>query len=74
MTAADGAEKAGPAPFPWEAAMEAGLSRLRLPAPDFWRMTPRELASALGLSAQSGAAPDRAGLARMMREFPDDAV
>lgn len=54
--------------------MAAGLSRLRLPARDFWRMTPRELAAALGLSAGRGGAPDRAGLARMMRQFPDDAA
>ncbi|MET0359849.1 MAG: phage tail assembly chaperone, partial [Pararhizobium sp.] len=36
----DGEDGAAPAPFPWEAAMEAGLSRLRLPARDFWGMTP----------------------------------
>ncbi|SES15679.1 phage conserved hypothetical protein [Rhizobium sp. NFR03] len=52
--------------------MEAGLSRLRLPARDFWRMTPRELAAALGLVTKHGAAPDRAGLSRMMMQFPDD--
>ncbi|WP_082477091.1 rcc01693 family protein [Rhizobium sp. Leaf371] len=74
MTAAGGEESAAPAPFPWEAVMAAGLSRLRLPARDFWRMTPRELAAALGLSAGRGGAPDRAGLARMMRQFPDDAA
>ncbi|TCQ28909.1 putative phage protein (TIGR02216 family) [Rhizobium sp. PP-CC-3G-465] len=54
--------------------MEAGLSRLRLPARDFWRLTPRELAAALGLGVRKGAAPDRAGLSRMMRQFPDDAA
>ncbi|CZT34567.1 rcc01693 family protein [Rhizobium sp. 9140] len=70
----DGEAGAAPAPFPWEAAMEAGLSRLRLPARDFWRMTPRELAAALGLAMRKGAAPDRAGLSRMMTQFPDGAA
>lgn len=52
--------------------MEAGLCRLRLPARNFWRMTPRELAAALGLMTRNGAAPDRAGFSRMMMQFPDD--
>ncbi len=70
----DGEDGAAPAPFPWEAAMEAGLFRLRLTARDFWGMTPRELAAALGLGVRKGAAPDRAGLSRMMTHFPDGAA
>lgn len=57
--------------FPWEAAMRFGLGVLRLPPRDFWRMTPRELASAWG--AVMG---DRGPLARneldtLMERFPD---
>ena len=37
------------AAFPWEAVLHAGLCRMRLAANDFWAMTPRELAYALGL-------------------------
>lgn len=72
MSAVDGEDGAAPAPFPWEAVLEAGLSRLRLPVRDFWQMTPRELAAALGARVRRGAAPDRAGLSRMMTQFPDD--
>jgi uncharacterized phage protein (TIGR02216 family) len=58
-------------PFPWEGAMRFGLGVLRLPPRDFWRMTPRELASAWG--AVMG---DRGPLARneldaLMERFPD---
>lgn len=56
--------------FPWAEAMALGFGRLRLSARDFWRLTPRELAAALG----PGAAPprlDRAGLDRLMARFPD---
>jgi uncharacterized phage protein (TIGR02216 family) len=50
--------------------MTAGLSRLRLPAETFWRMTPRELAAALGRAA-GPATPGRAWLLRMISDFPD---
>jgi uncharacterized phage protein (TIGR02216 family) len=53
--------------------MTAGLSRLRLPARDFWQMTPRELAAALGLGGGE-AATGRTALARMMAQFPDGAA
>ena len=36
-----------PEPFPWDAAMAAGLGTLRLAPRDFWSMTPRELDAAL---------------------------
>lgn len=53
--------------------MAAGLGLLRLPPEQFWRMTPRELACALGTYAP---APDlalrRSGLEKLMERFPDD--
>lgn len=65
---------AAPAPFPWEEAMGAGLGLLRLPADQFWRLTPRELAAALGTLAPRRAAPlPRAGLDALMARFPDGA-
>ncbi|MFC6445531.1 rcc01693 family protein [Shinella zoogloeoides] len=57
--------------FPWEAALHAGLCRMRLSAKDFWAMTPRELGFALGLLRPSSAAPGRAALAGLMQAFPD---
>ncbi|HQS10239.1 MAG TPA: phage tail assembly chaperone [Xanthobacteraceae bacterium] len=61
-------------PFPWEEAMRAGLGLLRLPPDQFWRMTPRELAAALSAFAPDPRAGlDRAGLAALMRRFPDTA-
>ncbi|MGB3875227.1 MAG: rcc01693 family protein [Shinella zoogloeoides] len=63
----------GEAPaFPWEAVLHAGLCRMRLPARDFWAMTPRELGFALGLLRPSAGTPGRAGLAALMRAFPDN--
>lgn len=50
--------------------MQAGLGHLRLPPDAFWRMTPRELAAALGLMAAREAC-DRARLLDLMRRFPD---
>lgn len=58
--------------FPWEAALSAGLCRMRLSPKDFWAMTPRELAFALGLLRPAPAAPGRAALAALMRAFPDN--
>jgi len=59
------------AAFPWEAALHAGLCRMRLAAKDFWTMTPRELAFALGLIRPHPAAPGRDTLTALMRVFPD---
>ncbi|WP_047308467.1 rcc01693 family protein [Rhodopseudomonas palustris] len=59
-------------PFPWAEAMQLGLGVLRLPPDQFWRMTPRELASALIGARGDVAAPlDRGGLAELMRRYPD---
>lgn len=70
MSAASGAPEEVPA-FPWEAALHAGLCRMRLSAKDFWAMTPRELGFALGLLRPSPAVPGRAALAALMLAFPD---
>ncbi len=63
----------GPAAFPWDAVMAAGLGRLALTPDAFWRTTPRELAAALGLgrTGGGGVAPGRTTLADLMRRFPD---
>lgn len=54
--------------------MRAGLGLLRLSPDQFWRMTPRELAAALSAFAPDPRAGlDRAGLAALMRRFPDTA-
>ena len=59
-------------PFPWEAAMRFGLGVLRLPPRDFWRMTPRELASAWGaVMGDRGGALGRGELDGLMERFPD---
>jgi uncharacterized phage protein (TIGR02216 family) len=64
-------------PFPWDAAMTAGLGRLRLAPDDFWSMTPRELDAALrgafGLSSLQPAMT-RSDLAALMTAFPDNEV
>jgi uncharacterized phage protein (TIGR02216 family) len=51
--------------------MQAGLGHLRLSPRDFWSMTPRELAAALGLTARAANAPSRAAFDALMRAFPD---
>ncbi|MGP9811899.1 rcc01693 family protein [Rhodopseudomonas sp. NSM] len=59
-------------PFPWAEAMQFGFGVLRLSSDQFWRMTPRELASALTGARGAIAAPlDRGGLDDLMRRFPD---
>lgn len=63
-----------PEPFPWDAAMTAGLGTLRLAPHDFWSMTPRELDAALrgalGLVAATPAMT-RSDLKALMAAFPD---
>ncbi|GAA4182214.1 hypothetical protein GCM10007923_34850 [Shinella yambaruensis] len=44
---------------------------MRLSAKDFWAMTPRELAFALGVLRPVPPAPGRDALAALMRAFPD---
>ncbi|RJF74355.1 rcc01693 family protein [Rhodopseudomonas palustris] len=59
-------------PFPWAEAMQFGLGTLRLSPDAFWRMTPRELASAL-IGARGGVVTplSRGGLDDLMRRYPD---
>jgi uncharacterized phage protein (TIGR02216 family) len=58
--------------FPWKEAMRFGLGALRLPPEAFWKMSPRELASAWGAIAGDRQDPlDRAGLETLMERFPD---
>lgn len=52
--------------------MAFGFGRLRLSSDAFWRLTPRELAAAIGRETGPAHAPlDRAGLAALMARFPD---
>ncbi|WP_421594552.1 rcc01693 family protein [Shinella sp. M27] len=60
------------AAFPWEAVLHAGLCRMRLSTRDFWAMTPRELAYALGLLRPRSLATQRADLTALMLAFPDE--
>lgn len=61
-----------PLPFPWEAAMGAGLGLLRLPPEQFWRLTLRELSAALAALAPPRPAPlPRGRLFDLMTRFPD---
>jgi uncharacterized phage protein (TIGR02216 family) len=70
-------ERRAPEPFPWDAAMTAGLGMLRLSPDDFWSMTPRELDAAM--RGAFGIAPmqpamTRSDLMAMMAAFPDNEV
>ncbi|NKB82954.1 rcc01693 family protein [Brucella grignonensis] len=58
-------------PFPWDEVMRAGFGLLRLSSKDFWAMTPRELAAALGPVLRNTYAPSRATLDALMHAFPD---
>ncbi|MBE7733656.1 rcc01693 family protein [Devosia faecipullorum] len=59
-------------PFPWKDAMRFGLGVLRLSPEAFWKMTPRELASAWGAVMGERSGPlDRRGLENLMEHFPD---
>lgn len=53
--------------------MGLGLGVLRLPPDAFWRMTPRELAAAAGLSRTAGGL-SRLELDALMVAFPDGQV
>ena len=59
-------------PFPWKQAIGFGLGVLRLSPEQFWRMTPRELAYAIETVTGRSAPLDRAGLAQLMKSYPDD--
>jgi len=55
--------------------MAFGLGTLRLSPDSFWRMTPRELAAAMGAVLGPRAAPiDRASFAALRARFPDDSA
>ena len=59
-------------PFPWDAAMRFGFGVLRLPARDFWALTPRELAAAWGaVMGDRGGPLERRDLSELMERFPD---
>ena len=63
-----------PEPFPWDAAMAAGLGTLRLAPSVFWAMTPCELEAALRGAYGFGAQPtpmSRCDLAALMEAYPD---
>jgi uncharacterized phage protein (TIGR02216 family) len=67
-------ERRGAEPFPWDAAMTAGLGMLRLAPDAFWSMTPRELDAALrGALGLVAAMPPmtRSDLAALMALYPD---
>lgn len=60
--------------FPWDEAMRLGFGVMRLSSREFWGLTPRELAAALGGGPPGGrgAPPSRAGLSELMRRYPDE--
>ncbi len=62
-----------PEPFPWDAAMSAGLGTLRLAPNVFWAMTPRELDAALRGALGLGGSMTREGLSALMAAYPDAA-
>jgi uncharacterized phage protein (TIGR02216 family) len=64
-------ERAERAPFPWETVLHVGLHLLRLPARDFWALTPREFWAVSGGMKPLAAGLERAGLEELMRVFPD---
>ncbi|WP_037088788.1 rcc01693 family protein [Rhizobium sp. CF080] len=59
-------------PFPWDAVMHAGLCLLRLPAKDFWALTPVEFFTITGGLGPQRVTMERAGLEALMTAFPDD--
>lgn len=59
-------------PFPWRPAMQFGFGVLRLPAHDFWQLTPRELSAAFDAYGGTRTAPPRRDdLTTLMERFPD---
>lgn len=51
--------------------MHMGLGLLRLEATAFWRLTPVELAAALGGMRPKAETPGHDGLRALMRMYPD---
>jgi len=60
-------------PFPWDVVMHVGLCLLRLPAKDFWTLTPVEFFLMTSGARPRAPATDRAELDELMRAFPDQA-
>ena len=55
--------------------MAFGFGRLRLSPQNFWSMTPRELAAAMGAFAPVASVRlERSALARLMRLYPDGEI
>ena len=53
--------------------MQFGFGVLHLSPDAFWRMTPRELASAIAATRGPATAPlDREGLVELMQRYPDN--
>lgn len=74
MSAArDASPAASRAAFPWNEAAAAAFGFLRWRPADFWAATPRELAMALApFAREAAAAPTRAALEALIRQFPDE--
>jgi uncharacterized phage protein (TIGR02216 family) len=56
--------------FDWPALMQAGMTGLRLPPDQFWRLTPAELRLMLGQHAGMPSM-NRAGLDALLAAYPD---
>jgi uncharacterized phage protein (TIGR02216 family) len=57
--------------FPWDAVLDAGLCRLRLPPERFWTLSLVEFAAMTGAFAARPPGFGRASLEDLMRAFPD---
>jgi len=68
---AAGGEPATVRAFPWEAVLDAGLCRLRLHPNVFWALSLVEFAAMAGAFAPGSVRLSRAGLERLMRDYPD---
>ena len=58
-------------PFPWAEAMAFGFGVLRLSSSAFWRLTPRELASAVRALFGEAVPVSRHTLNELIARFPD---
>ncbi|MEM9676750.1 MAG: rcc01693 family protein [Pseudomonadota bacterium] len=58
-------------PFPWPQVMTFGLGVLRLSPDQFWALTPRELAAAMGRTETDNAVPSRHWLDDVQTRYPD---
>jgi uncharacterized phage protein (TIGR02216 family) len=58
--------------FPWDDLMHKGLGLLQLSPTEFWRSTPREIASAFRVPSQHvNATVLRQSLDELMQRYPD---